>query len=733
MLIFPITVPKFNSKFNVWDSVEYKSQEDFIIFLQRQIKLPGTYNLKNTKKNWCEQANNFIRDGYYTKYVRGTPSYSEFWKKEKDKVKNGVIIDNVYIPPFFYQYLNYNRIKNKRTKKYEFPNVWDGDLFFMQNVLLASLIGKHIVLTKTRQRGYSYKIAAIQYWLYCWQEKSISTIGASDERYVKKTWIFLDGYREHMNAHTAFTRGPQQAKKLEWEEFKYTSDMKKVGNMSIIKGVTFKVSASNDVGGAQDLFFYEEAGIAPKLIETLGYLRNAMEDGDMTTGTIIVSGSVGDLDDCKDLQHLMRNPSSENFMEFDNVYDDEQFPMKMGLFVPDFWNLGGFTDEDGNSLVEEAKEFIAKRDAEALKNKSTEQYKLYKSQNPSKPSEAFSIRKDSRFPTTRIEKQQGRIKDGIVNKGINVKLFEKEDGKIGWELINKEPMGYPVDPKCEDKSGVVTIYEKPCDNPGIGVYFGGFDTIEANTTDSSESLFAGYIVKAAKKEFYTDPEDFKNKIRLHNIQLVATYVGRIEETLDGTKKTNTIGEHLIRLYNAKSLIERNKPNFINHLRDRGLSHLMFKEYEVPFFKDAILDKDTHKDFGIHMDSTGRKQDHLIDVILEYFSEELDVKNLTKEDGTITDIVLKTTFGIERIPDYWFLEECKLWYKGRNADRMVAFGLGLVTAKTMQTSGYVQTEYNIDKSKIKKETIKYVPQSLFGNRSNISMLNSRRSQSLLGRR
>ncbi len=694
---FPLNISTWNTQTNEKGIKTFETKSEFLAYVQSMFKLPGKYNLKNTHF-WNHAANFFRKKGYYVNSLKDSIGYKDYWvKQERPRMVDGVEIDGMFIPPYYYQYLNYNRIYIKRTKTYDFPTVWDGDYHTCLYVMLCMLKGKHVLITKTRQRGFSYKICAILYWSYMWFEKSINTIGASVELYVKKSWAYIDGYREWMNEHTAFYRGPQQAKKLEWEEFILTKDFKKRGKGSILKGVTFKTSPTNDVGGAQTIFFYEESGIAPTLSETLGYIRSAIEDGDMTTGLIIVSGSVGDLDHCKDLEHYMRNPDSGNFLAVENTFGDDKFPQWIGFFVPDEWNLGGFTDPDGNSMIEEALEFIKNRDEEKKKSSTAEQYRLYLSQNPSKPSVAFAIRKDSRFPTAKIEKQQDRILSDESKQPKKVEVYE-ENGKLGWRASNGEEVEYPVNMKQENKDGVVLMWEAP-DTDIVNeqyAYFAGIDSIAANTTTTSESLFSVHIFKGGVET--TFEEDGVRKTRLEAPRLVAAWAGRIQST-DGVDKTNKIGELLVRLYNAHIYAESNIPNFINHMTKKGwIWPKMLRERDVPLLKDMDI-KNVNTNYGVWMDNTGKKMDYMIDAIIEYLTDEIDVEYKKGEGGIITQDIVKTTYGVERVNDYWLLEEMKLWYPGRNADRIQSFGFALCAAKA-----FFQHRIYKKKSEIKSQEV-----------------------------
>jgi hypothetical protein len=65
-------------------------------------------------------------------------------------------------------------------------------------------------------------------------------------------------------------------------------------------------------------------------------------------------------------------------------------------------------------------------------------------------------------------------------------------------------------------------------------------------------------------------------------------------------------------------------------------------------------------------------------------EEIDVT--TKADGTI----VRTTYGVERIPDPMLLKEMMAYHPGLNVDRLVAFSALIAFAKVQQSNrGYAK--------------------------------------------
>src|SRR5689334_8822152 len=111
---FPIKIPTLNTKTEELSYTEFHHREKFLIYLRSQFKLPGKYNLK-TSDRWQDAGMQYTKTvtlpnfegGYYTDAIKGTYKWKKFWASEKEKVLNGYIVDDIYVPPFYYWYLNY--------------------------------------------------------------------------------------------------------------------------------------------------------------------------------------------------------------------------------------------------------------------------------------------------------------------------------------------------------------------------------------------------------------------------------------------------------------------------------------------------------------------------------------------------------------------------------------------------------------------------------------------------
>lgn len=702
---FPIKIPTYTSSTDTWSETTFNTLEEFKKFVWSKFKIPGNYNLKNTAK-WKEMGETYTKSctrpnlegGKYSPFMKGTSSYIKFWMFERDKSKKGVIFDDEYVPPFYYFYLNYCPFQDDVRGKKGFALVHDNDLYFFLYLMLCILEGKHAVVLKARQKGYSLKIMAVLYWSYVWFEGTVNTIGAIDEEKVKKSWRFLERYKAHCDKNTdsAFKRGPQKPKILDWIERTELKDGGYIGNESAIKGTTFQKSFEQGVGGAQTFFFYEEAGITPTMLKTIGYIRPALEKGSLVTGTIICSGALGELDDAEDLKEIFYNPGSHKFLSVTNIWDRDPVRAggQCGLFVSEAYNMEGhdeetgkpFYDSEGNTDLELSMKFInAEKEKAKLSGKSAELAQLDISQKITSPEEGFAARTEGFFPGRILKPRKDRMSIDKP-KVIHCELYEDRDGVIRWTHIDRSPIiQFPYKGKAdEDKRGAVCIHELPQIEKGeieptARMYFAGVDPIQTDITTTSESLFCIYIFKNMTRVKYKDPETGDIKIKNEGYKPVAWYIGRY----DDRKQTNEQAEFLLRMYNAYALVENNVTSFIDHMRGKNMDHkylMPAAEAKKIWGEDVVYEDSTQRAYGIYMSPNGKLRQLLLNKEKDYVQDQLDV--IRKPDGQ----PVRTVYGCDRISDEGLINELLAYERRHNTDRLVAFGLALAACEMYIFSG-----------------------------------------------
>jgi hypothetical protein len=111
-----------------------------------------------------------------------------------------------------------------------------------------------------------------------------------------------------------------------------------------------------------------------------------------------------------------------------------------------------------------------------------------------------------------------------------------------------------------------------------------------------------------------------------------------------------------------------------------------------FLKDLGANANVFQEYGWKNTGTLFKA-HLLSYAIEYTKEELDVE--TKTDGTI----VRTKYGIERIPDPMLLKEMRAYADGVNVDRLVSFCALVAFMKIQQSNrGYARRTIMDDAAK-----------------------------------
>lgn len=662
-----------------------------------QIKKVGEYNLKNTYK-WKERAIFFQEKGYYTEAIEDTHDWNTFWDAEKDRILNGLWIDGFYIPGLYYFYLNYLPIYHKQLNKYEFPDVYDMDYHTFLCLEHAVFLKKHFVVIKKRQAGFTLKFCVPLIKELWFSRGSPNYLATFEEAQVLKTWTdVIEPYREHLNTHTDWYREFSPSKPLNWRVAKpMTSETGKnitVGRLNTLKGLILSKSASKGVGGSARFIFADEAGVNPVLSKFVGYVRPMITLGDVATGTIIVSGAVGELKHLEGgLKEYIQYPEKNGFYAVDNIWDkDNEFAgKKCGFFVPESWSYFGvdrdptsefygqpFFDEDGNSFVERAEEYIKKKRG-GLIDEGEEADKFDISQKPLTLAECFQYRGDNVFPVDLINPQIAKIEKN-QDHGTFIDLYRTQDKVVKHKLLSKydhKPiLEHPIDPKRKDKDGVIQIWEFPPPNrQTYGVYWAGIDVVKNSETLTSPSMNCIHIYKGSHNlsEEYTED------------RIVAKFMSRTSDKMDFFNKSML----LLEWYNAEALVENNIPWFIEQ------AILTKQQYRIAKSPQWLRDLTPQglsylkMPYGVVM--TPKLLDKMIDAISDYIKEPI----FTSYDENTGEPTVH--YGIERIRDLQLLKELinyrpKKEYEKGNYDALYSFGFALLHAKNSEIKGIIPTD------------------------------------------
>lgn len=688
-------IPTYDN--GTWTTTSFESREDFSNFIFGVFKEPGKYGFNNTTNQvFISESRKFRDTGVYCTAPFKSKDFIAYWDDQKLKCRKGVIIKDEtntwFLAREYYMWLNFLPIFDKEQQKFDFAKIRDAQYHMALYELLAELNYKHSAILKKRQIASSYYHMG-KFINQQWFEAGVTLkMGASLKDYIneKGSWKFLQEYAAFLNEHTAWYRPMSPDKVMMWQqkiEVRKGDRKTEVGLKGTIQGMSFEKDPTNGVGGPVKYFFHEEAGIAPKMDQTYEYMRPAMRSGMVTTGMFIAAGSVGDLSQCNPLREMILNPLSKDIYAIEsNLIDNKGTIGMSGLFIPEQWSMPPYIDDFGNSLVEEALEALDRQFEQWKKELSPEDYQLRISQHPRNIQEAFAHRSVSVFPTHLVAAQARRIEEKEYGYEF-LDIFTDDNGKVAVKSTDKQPIKeFPISKKTEDKTGVLVVWERPIADPTFGQYYASIDPVSEGKTTTSESLCSIYIMKApvevtkvtlGETETYIEPD-----------KIVAAWCGRF----DDINKTHQRLELIIEWYNAWTVIENNISLFIQYMISRKKQRYLVPKSQILFLKDLGANANVFQEYGWKNTGTLFKA-HLLSYAIEYCKEELDVE--TKTDGTI----VRTKYGIERIPDPMLLKEMQEYADGVNVDRLVSFAALVAFMRIQQANrGYSKRVIMDDASK-----------------------------------
>jgi hypothetical protein len=687
-------IPTYDN--GTWTVTDFSSREEFAKFLRDLFKEPGKYNFDETSLLFNSESRKFRANGYYCDSPFKSKDFINYWDEQKLRCRRGVIYksgDNTwYLTRDYYMWLNFLPIFDKEQQIFDFAKIRDAQYHMAIYELLAELNYKHVAILKKRQIASSYFHMA-KLLNQIWFESGVTLkIGASLKDYIneKGSWKFLDEYAAFLNEHTAWYRPMTPHKVMMWQqkiEVRKGDRKNEVGLKGTMQGMSFEKDPTNGVGGPVKFFFHEEAGIAPKMDQTYEYMRPAMRSGLITTGMFIAAGSVGDLSQCNPLKDMILNPTSKDIYAVEtNLIDSKGTEGLSGLFIPEQWSMPPHIDQYGNSMVEEALIALEEQFEKWKKELSPEDYQLRISQHPRNIEEAFAHRSVSIFPPHLVAAQQRRIEEKEYAYEF-LDIYTDENGKPAVKETYKLPiMEFPVSKKLEDKTGTLVVWERPIKDPVFGQYYASIDPVSEGKTTTSESLCSIYVMKApveVTKVTGTEIETY-----LEPDKIVAAWCGRF----DDINKTHQRLELIIEWYNAWALIESNISLFIQYMISRKKQRYLVPKGQIMFLKDLGANTNVYQEYGWR--NTGNLfKAHMLSYAIEYCKEELDVE--TKPDGTI----VRTKYGIERIPDPMLIKEMQEYVEGLNVDRLVAFTALVAFMRIQQSNrGYAKRTIMDDAAK-----------------------------------
>ena len=624
--------------------------------------------------------------------------YEPFWENEYKKITEGVTINGFYFSPFIYWHLNYgalykDELVNKRkVRRLGKPQLWDSYLQIDEAIGKAEnhedgmkglvIVGSRRISKTIITSSYMAHKAVTQYG-------SDNLISALNQPDLSNTTQAVDLILQNLPKYLRFLRIEDDWKRQVTLGFKDKSTNKR-NAFSRIHVRNFDEGNNTEAAAGLTLssFMLEEAGKG----NMLNCLSATIPCFDSEYGwrcSPIVIGTSGDMTKASDLEELFNNPEAYNFLP---VLTNET-GKSYGLFIPGTKSLkvpredkplGLYLGKEESSELDnitiwvsdevKGKEMILKNRENVKKASGLEAYLKEVMYYPLNHEECFMEMSQNIFPVDILQEQLQKLVNNDI-KGDNVELVLRQDGKVMHKFTDKKPVvNFPMKP-ADDTEGCVVIWEYPIADAPYGLYTAGTDPYKQSQAHYSTSLGATYIYK-----------------RVHNLSgegwqnmPVACYVGRPKK-IDQWYETTKL---LLMYYNAKSLCENMDYGFIQHCVEKNIGPRVL-ERTPSFLTDIHPNSMVNRDYGIHM--TKEIKSHLLGLIIEYLTEEIDVER--DDAGNIT----KARLGVSRILDPLLLKELLKFTPKLNVDRIIAFGLTLAMSRTLYNKVSVHSNSEDDRIK-----------------------------------
>lgn len=664
------------------------------------------FNKKIYNSDKFRQAAIFFKEhGAYTLAPPGTTDYIKYWDEETNRCLYGYVApDGDAISGYNYFYLNYSpimklseveytdRYGNKRTRReriLEFPNFWDYDYYYFNAIEEAETEGKHLVVLKSRQRGYSFKGASMLVRNYELIPGSKSFAVASEQKFLigdgllTKAWQIMD----FIDKNTAWSKQRLTSTRMERVAgFKITDEFGKQteqGYLSSITGITLKNDPERLRGTRGKLVLFEEGGKFPNLETAWRVEQPAVETDDgVAFGLLIAFGTGGTEGGAFDgLKNLFYKPEAFNCLAFPNIWDDGQEQIKCGFFVPSWSNMEStdengkqkFMDQYGNSIKEKAiEELIAQRNKVKDGGASQTSIDRFISERPLKPQEAVLELGKNIFPRQLLMNQLTRIRTNEKLRNMKhvvdlawdgegqVKATEKKSGDITTYHLKKD----------DKPHGSIVIWEYPIKDPPFGLYIGGCDPYDHDESFTN-SLGSTFIFKRVKAgEAWNDV-------------IVAEYSGRpdtAEEYYENVRK-------LLIFYNARLLFENERKGIYPYFTNKHCDYLLADQPDK-IISEVFKDSKVQRRKGCHMTKSIRAYGE--GLILEWLMDEFEPGHP----------------NIERIYSEPLIEELIENDGVKNVDRVIALCMTMMYREELY-------QVKVAKSKEENKQVELFEMPLFG--------------------
>lgn len=612
--------------------------------------------------------------------------FSAFWKTERDKCKNGIIIDNTFISGFLYYHLNFfkcqldilesGKIIRKLANPYLRDNEWIIDSYIRQ----AEEAKKGLCILGSRRLAKSvFEASYITHraTLYKGTQNVISGLNEPDIKVItdlceEALGNLPDAFKhgrieDNWKKQVTFGKKTASGERIPWSSVPIRN-LDGGRNTEALAGLSPFSMVIDEIGKGDWLNAFSAA--IPGFATPFGWRCSPL-----------AFGTSGDMSKANDARLVFEAPEAYNFLAVEVPDEPEK---KTSVFISGHYahdfpkddvSLSRYLDipkEDAPNLSKIGIKVTNFERAETLIDTEREMAKKSDDSNavlkitmyhPKNRFELFLQESNNKFNREAIEQQQAWLTNHF--EPIYADFYRDMNGKVQWKYSEYRPINkFPVKPS-ELKYTPVCIYEHPVANAPRFTYCIGIDPI--NNNDSTDKIVSLFTIKVFKR-MISPLDEYKN-------QIVASYRGRPKELAEAHELALLLAEY----YNALEgvLPEASENSIFQYFFMKRKGHYLANSFDL--VSEISKGKSSFKGKK-GLPATTTNQRHYMNLMVEYAKEEIISLD---DDGEETMV-----YGVTKIKDPMFLEEMKMYRsKGMgskgvhdgNFDSIVSFGCALTLA------------------------------------------------------
>jgi hypothetical protein len=396
-------------------------------------------------------------------------------------------------------------------------------------------------------------------------------------------------------------------------------------------------------GGRYSVAVVEEWGLLGNSLRVHGSNTATLMDYPVKFGSSVWIGTGGNVEKIQETEIMFRDPAGFDALEFDDVWEGSG---KIGYFLPAYYGMNDYKDEQGNTKLEEAIDFVLKRRDLKKKSKDSSALDLEMMNYPLVPSEVFLNKKGNRFPIADLKEQLRNVEQNPA---------EYSDKHWYGELIQTSK-GIEFEPK--DKNNVCHKY--PIKNNAV--HPGTIEFFEMPKRNQQNEVYANRYLLGT--DTYDDDDSNTNSLGSIFVmdgwtkRVVAEYTGR-----RSTKEFYEITRRLTIFYNGVNNYENNKKGLFWHYEKKktlnrlaDTPQLLKDEANISIRSTGNTRKGTPATTGVNK--------FALDCIVEWLDEDL-----TNGEEYHTNVQGVRSVGL--------LKELIAFNPENNFDRVSALGMLLI--------------------------------------------------------